>query len=326
MRGPIGKLAAVVVTCACLFVLSVSAHAVNLTVNCDRKGVTWKGLTSINAALTLLNPQGPNTLTVYGTCNENVVIWRFNQLTLRGKSGATINDASGGTGSVVYIGESTEIEVQGFTINGGTWAVMCDDFTVCRLDGNTIQGASGVGIQVGMSRATIGANTIQNNGIGVAVIESGFVRTTGGLIVQQNQADGVLVDYGGTYDSFGDTIQNNAGSGIDLFQHGFLLLVGATIAGNSLYGVTVLGQSSADFEVSNSVTGNGASGVLLRDSSYVDFRASNTIIGNGGWDVECEPQFPDTRGVSAFANTNCTEPLTPAGSRIVQPQVRKPIR
>jgi len=304
-----------------VFALSTSAQAMTLNVYCGQKRLPH----SINAALKMLNPQGPNTLNVYGTCKENVTVWRFNQLTLSGQPGATINDASGGTGAVVYIGESTEIEVQGFTINGGTWTVMCDDFSVCRLDGNTIQGASGVGVQIGMSRATIGANTIQNNGTGIAIIESGFVRSTGGLIVQQNQGDGVLVDYGGTYDSFGDTIQNN-GNGIDSFQHGFLLLVGATITGNSLYGVLVLGQSSADFEVSNSVTGNGASGVLIRDSSYVDFRASNTITGNGGWDVECEPQFPNTRGVSAFANTNCTEPLNIAGSRTVQPQMRKPIR
>ena len=43
--------------------------------------------------LKIVNPAGPNTLTVSGACNENVEIYAFNRLTLVAKTGATITDA-----------------------------------------------------------------------------------------------------------------------------------------------------------------------------------------------------------------------------------------
>jgi hypothetical protein len=97
-----------------VLVLGLTAHAVDLNVKCGQKGLP----NTINGALKLLNPEGPNTLTVSGTCNENVLIYGFNRLKLRTTTGATINDASGGTGFVVDIDDSTDVVLNGFTING----------------------------------------------------------------------------------------------------------------------------------------------------------------------------------------------------------------
>jgi len=288
-------------------VLSIGANAMNLNIYCGQKLFP----NSINAALKLLNPQGPNTLSVFGTCNENVLIQGFDRLTLIGKRGATINDASGGTGFVVDVEDSTDIEIQGFTIKGGVIGVMCSNFSVCRFDGNTVQGASVAGIQLGQSRASFGANTIQNNGTGLVVLESSSVRTFGGMIIQANQGDGVNVDTNGSFASFGDTIQNNGNNGIASYNRGSVLLLGTTITGNSATGVLMVAQSTADFELNNVVTGN-AYGVLVKDVSYAEFRGPNTVTGNWtGTDVYCQPQFPATRG--ALTNigggtTNCVEP------------------
>jgi hypothetical protein len=309
----------------CLVVLTVSAQGANLKVRC---GAT-SALPTINRSLRLLDPQGPNTVTVSGTCKENVLIQGFNRLTLISTTGATINDASGGTGFVVDIEDSTDIVLQGFTINGGVLGVLCSNFSVCRFNGNTFQGASVGGIQLVQSRAWFGANTIQNNGNGLVVAESSSARSSGGLLIQQNLGTGVDVDTNGSFASFGDTIQNNAGDGIGAYNHGFLLLLGTTITGNSGQGVAVLGQSAADFEVNNVVTGNGYDGVLVRDLSYAEFRGANTITGNLILDVECQSQFPVSRG--ALTNigggtTDCTEPTAPAVGREVHGQVRKPVR
>jgi len=305
MHESIGKLAAAAMTCACLFVFSVGAHAVNLNVYCG-----GRGLTSVNAALKLLNPSVPNTLTISGTCKENVLIQGFNRLTLTGRPGATINDASGGTGFVVDVEDSPAVSIQNLTIKGGSLGVQCSMFSVCHFDGNTVQGASIAGIQVVQSRATFGVNTIQNNGTGLVCLESSSCRTFGGLIIQQNQGDGVNVSTNGSFATFGDTIQNNGNNGIASYNHGSLLLLGTTVTGNSATGVFVVGQSAAVFAGSNVVTGN-AYGVFVRDVSYAEF-SGDTMTGNWtGMDVYCQPQFPATRG--ALTNigggiTNCVEP------------------
>jgi hypothetical protein len=277
-------------------------------------------LPTINRALRLLDPQGPNTITVSGTCKENVLIQGFNRLTLIGKNGATINDASGGTGFVVDIEDSTDIALQGFTINGGAGGVQCFNFSICRFDGNTVQGASSEGIAINVqSRATFGANTIQNNGTGLLVFEVSYVRTFGGLVIQQNSFEGVTVDYGSSFESFGDTIQNNGANGIAAYNHDFLLLLGTTVTGNSWYGVAVLGQSAADIDGDNVITGNVLSGVLVRDLSYAEFRSASTVNS-----VECQGQFTLVRGFTNLvgATTNCTDISSPQPSGLNRPLTR----
>src|SRR6516225_12387492 len=130
-----------------------SAQAATLNVNCN--GTGEEQLTTIGTALTLLKPEGPNTINVSGSCHENVLIQSFQNLTLNAISGASITDASGGTGSVVDIEDSTDVTLQGLTINGGDVGVFCGDLSVCRFKNNTIQNATasvsgdGVGVWIG---------------------------------------------------------------------------------------------------------------------------------------------------------------------------------
>jgi hypothetical protein len=286
-----------------LTVLSVGAQGADIAVKCV-------GKFTINGALKTLTPAGPNTLTISGTCNENVVIQGFNRLTLLGKLGATINDASGGTGFVVDIEDSTDITLRGFTINGGVVGVFCGNFSVCRFDGNTVQGASQAGVQVVQSRATFDTNTIRSNLIGLTSLESSSVRSNGGLVVQQNQSDGVAVDTNSSFAAFGTKIQNNGYAGIEA-QTASLLINDSSITNNVYFGVVASSHTNASF-TNDVITGNGLNGVVVSDLSFVLFGASNTITGHpSGLDVDCHPQFPATRG--ALINigggaTNCVEP------------------
>jgi hypothetical protein len=81
-------------------------------------GGNRRALPTISSAVKRLNPEGPNTVMVSGSCQENVVIQGFDRLTLIANSGASINDASGGSAIVVDIADSQRITIQGFTING----------------------------------------------------------------------------------------------------------------------------------------------------------------------------------------------------------------
>jgi hypothetical protein len=288
------------------FGFSVYAHGADLKVQCGGK----TPLSSINAALKVLNRAGPNTLIVSGTCTENVGIRGFSHLTLIGSPGATINDASGGTGSVVDIQNSTDIMLRGLTIEGGMFGVFCGDASVCRFDSNTIEGASQGGVQVVQSRAVFDTNTIQNNLIGLTSLESSSVRSNGGLVVQQNQSSGVVVDTDSSFAAFGTQIQNNGYAGIEA-QRASLLINDSSITGNLYFGALALSHTNASFS-NDVITGNGLNGVVVRDLSFALFAGTNNITGHpSGLDVDCQPQFPATRG--ALNNlgggaTNCVEP------------------
>ena len=323
MKDNVSRFRVLAIAFGCLLAFSISARGAEIPVHCEGKGP----LSTIQGALRLLNPLVPNTLIITGVCQENVVISGFSRLTLKGKNGATINDASGGNAIVVDIEHSTDILLQGFTINGGAIGVFCSLFSVCQFDGNIIQGATVAGVQFVQSRGTFGANTIQNNGNGVLVFEASSVHTFGGLVIQDNSVDGVNVDYGSSFQSAGDTIRFNNNNGIALYNHGFLFLRGTTVSGNSWYGVAVLGHSSADFDGNNIITGNAISGVLVRDLSFAEFRDPSTVTGNAsGLDVECAPQSPVAIGLTNIGGgaTNCPQAQASQVNRGAQRQLRKP--
>jgi len=62
---------------------SQCAQAANLTVNCDNKQTIRQALRLLEAT----NPQGPNKITVSGSCKGNFVIKSMDRLTLITKNG-----------------------------------------------------------------------------------------------------------------------------------------------------------------------------------------------------------------------------------------------
>jgi nitrous oxidase accessory protein NosD len=117
---------------------------------------------------------GSSTINVSGACHEDIVIQSIDRLTLNAAPGASINDASGGNLVTVTIDDSRDVAINGFTINGGAGgadALDCADGSVCRLNGNTIQGAvNGYGVGIFFSQLFLDGGTLQNNFTGLAVI------------------------------------------------------------------------------------------------------------------------------------------------------------
>ena len=292
------------------------AQAADLTVNCDKKETITASLKHLVKA----SPRGPNTVSVVGTCNENVLIQSMDRLTLITRNGASITDGSGGSLAVVDIEDSHSVTVQGFTINGGSGGVLCNTTSVCYLTGNTIQDSAGIGVGVlADSHAVLESNVIQNNGFRGATVNDRSRMASSNDVFQGNVAQGVAVISGAYLGTSNSSFLNNA-VGVEAFLNSTVRVNGGTISGSVCvsstpfcgYGVVLLGGAQASFG-GMTITANGGSGIHLEDGSFAVFFGT-TVTGNlSGTDVECAPQFPITRFVaSTGGNTNCVEPSSAA--------------
>jgi hypothetical protein len=285
-----------------------SAEAANLTVNCDKK-------VTINESLQLLavaHPQGPNTISVVGSCSENILIRSVNRLTLIAKNGASITGRSNGSLAVVDIEDSHSVTLQGFTINGGSPGVSCGASSVCYLASNTVQDSAGVGVSVfAGSHAFLESNVIQNNAFRGSTVDSGAQVFSSNDTFQSNGEQGVNVGLGAYFQASNSSFLNN-GVGI---RAGLatLLLNSVTITGSVGNGVTLLGSAAATFAGSTTITGNGGTGVYLEDDAFAGFISANVTGNLSGTDIVCAPRFPITHFIERTGGTtNCVENASPA--------------
>lgn len=302
-------------TSLCLSLLLLTSagtvNAATFSVTCGGKGA----LSSIGGALKpLQNVPGPNTINVSGACHENVVIQSLDRLTLNAVNGASVSDASGGSLDVILIQDSRDVSVNGFTINAGSGpnanGIDCSEYSLCRLSGNVIQGASGdSGVAVfAASNVTLDGDTLQNNGIGLLVRTGSTVRSggQGRAITAQNNGQGINIARNATV-AIQVVITNNSNVGA-LAQFNSTMDLTGSISGNGNVGVLVREASAA--RLNATIGGNVGPGVLIQDLSMVTF-TGGTVTGNGGGiDVVCNPQFSATRGVGATGAIapTCNEP------------------
>lgn len=285
-----------------------SAEAANLKVNCGKKETIRESL----KLLAVAHPQGPNTISVVGSCTENILIQSVDRLTLIAKNGASITDGSNGNSPVVDIEDSHSVTLQGFTISGGSAGVSCGTSSVCYLTGNAVQDVLGVGVSVsGGSHAFLESNVIQNSAGAGATASDGSQMFSSNDVFQGNAAQGVSVGAGAYFVASNSNFLNN-GLGI-LAVASNLLLHGGTISGSIGNGMTLLAGSTAVLRDSTTVTGNGGEGVHLEDASFAGFQSANVTGNSGGLDVDCAPQFTITHFVERTGgSTNCVEPSSAA--------------
>ncbi len=299
-------------------VASQYAQAAHLSVNCDKH----ESISKVLRLLAKTNPQGPNRVTVSGSCEGNLVIQSMDRLTLITETGASISDRSDGNLAVVDIEDSHSVTVQGFTINGGG-GVLCNTTSVCYLTGNTIQNGAGTGVGVfADSHAVLESNVIQNNGGRGASVNDRSRMVSSNDVFQGNGAQGVAVISGAYFATSNSSFLNNV-VGVEAFLNSTVRVNGGTISGSVCAspapfcgdGVVLLGGAQASF-ANMTITANGGSGIHLEDGSFAVFFGT-TVTGNlSGTDVECAPQFPITRFVAGTGgNTNCVEPASSAQAR-----------
>jgi hypothetical protein len=284
---------------------SQCAQASVLNVNCDRHETIGKAV----HVLAITNPQGPNTITVSGSCKADFVIRSMDRLTLITKTGASITDRSNGRLAVVDIEDSRSVTVRGFIING---VVQCGSASVCYLTGNTIQ-AGGVGVGAG-SRAFLESNVIQD-GSGSTASDGSQMFSSNDIF--QGNGQGVALGSGTYFEASNSSFLNN-GLGI-VAAASNLLLHGGTISGSIGNGMTILAGSTVIFRDGTTVNGNGGAGVHLEDASFAGFQSA-TVTGNlSGLDVDCAPQFTITHFVARTGGiTNCVEPTSAAKLKAIE--------
>jgi len=259
-------------TCLLAVLLPVSrAFAADAVVDCS--GATPGALTTITAALASLPAAGPNSISVIGTCHENVVMFGRTDLTIFGNPTATVVPGNA-NGHLLAISGSQRIGIQNITFDGGRGAIVNDN-----------------------SRVDLTSITIQNSlGIGLTSIDS-LVHIADST-VKGSTRSGISVG-GGTFyvdsDVTGTTVTNNGRTGISVLT-GHLILNGGdgvtpgtenVISNNTGVGVAVANNAEADISGDNRIIGNqGVFGLEVIHTSTV-IMSDGTISSNAGIGVHC---------------------------------------
>lgn len=262
----------------CVLSLSPSGRAANVQVVCPGGGPGM--YSSINAALSALDPHGPNTITVSGTCVENIFIDKFERLFILAAPGQTATiTAADPSGIVLQTFQSTGILVSGLTFQGGSTGVLLNQGSNVNIVNCTMQGNSGDGLDMQMASTLILENsTIQGNqgsGLSVAVGSNATMAVSPNqrIRVLNNGGDGIDVDGSFFQVNFGTLdVENNAGAAI--FQTGGRLLIfgGGSVGGGNLFqgngeGIDVFNAGSAQLFGRNVIRNNGDVGLQILGSS-----------------------------------------------------------
>ncbi len=288
-----------------VILIPLFANASNITVNCNLPAPFGR----IGSALKFINPLGPNTVTVTGTCKENLVIRGFDRLTLIAKPGASITDASGGQQwAVVFVTDSRRVSIQGFTISGGKVGVRCEDYSLCRFSGNTFTGTTQRGVDLNDSDVSFSGDIIQNNA-GQGIYAQGSHITAFNIALKANQTG--LTLFTGTLVGAGWSVSNNTQDGIFVGASKFQL-VDSSISANGWNGIDTSDMNDLSL-VNIAVTGNGFNGIYVGQTT-VGWFSGGSYTGNGYvWgapDIGCADTYSFANNIAGlYGTTNC--PVTP---------------
>lgn len=265
------------------WLLPMTAAAADLTVDCDNGE-------SLQAAIDSLDPAGPNTITVSGTCEERIFIGNavnlgYQGLLIEGPAGggtATITPPLAGQslGTVMAIGGSHAIWLDRLVIRGGRIGLQVYDQSEVDTSELTIEDNALAGATVGSSSILFfQAATIHNNGqIGVLTgnRQAGSVwfrgRPGAPTVIEGHSQCGVCLFFRGAAGMQGLVqVRNNGTAGDDQSA-------GILVGGNSALDVfshPVLGNPE--------ITDNTGHGILARVGSTVTVNgvtiANNTSAG-----------------------------------------------
>ena len=233
-----------------LWLVTSSGEAANVKFTCN-------GKSTIGNAVKKLKPG--DTLSVTGTCNENLVIAEdIVRVVLDGQGKSTIQGQDKTIPAVEVRGRG--ITIKGFTVIGGRDGIVVNRGGQAIIDRNTVQSTARFGIQVNQSAfAAIANNTIQNNQSHGINISGSSYASIGFLTGQDTTASPNI-------------IQENGQNGIAVSRSSNARIAGNRIRNNKLNGVMVSRASQADIS-SSTIEGNGMSGIDVSQNSSVQLGA-----------------------------------------------------
>ena len=256
-----------------LFLLTSHGEGANVTVDCSSQ--------SLQAAI--YAAPANSTISVKGTCNENVVINENKmKITLDGLGTATIQGDTAAT-TVTVTGRGTVIKR--LHIAGGYNGISVANGGTATISGNIIDLASNNGVVISSgSVAFVVKNTILNN-------------ANNGIEVHDNATAHIgFVNYSDTT-AQANTIRSNGSHGINVSRSSSASIVGNVIRINTNNGIKVQRDSHADIS-GNTINNNGANGIRVETNSGVnlgneagtsifDF-PNSTTVKNGNKGISCD--------------------------------------
>jgi parallel beta helix pectate lyase-like protein len=283
-----------------------------VVVNCDQGQ-------SLNSTLSRLDNHSPLTVLVSGTCTEYVQINGFENLTVRGLPGATLQQPStdptnGLAVHVLLIEASSSVTIDGFAIHSRASAL--DDIGIGRgssdvqLRNLTVDGPSGFGIFVyESSQVSLARVTARDPGFAtVGVVDISDVHIESSLFENSTGApfhEGLFVRSG--HVTMQTTTIRNMQNGISIGTHGSVDIqsfnsyfpitqptdvVIESPAGTNFLGVLVGGSSSLNLgDTKLRITnpgqpfGGNTGGVFVSDGSTLNVNANLIISGSQGQGV-----------------------------------------
>jgi parallel beta-helix repeat protein len=274
---------------ALLWAFPDTARAANLQVVCP--GGAPGAYSSISSALSALDPHGPNTITVSGTCVENIFIDKFERLFIQSVPGQTATiTAANPSGIVLQTFQSTGIILSGLIFQGGSVGVLLNQGSNVNIVNCKMQQNSGDGLDMQMASTLILENSTvqdnQGNGLSVAVGSNATIAVSPNqrIRVLRNGGDGIDVDGSFFQVNFGTLdVENNAGAAISQFGGRVLVFGGGGVGGGNLFqgngeGIDVFEAGSAHFFGKNVIRNNGDVGLQVLGSSVL-FSGSNLPDG-----------------------------------------------
>jgi hypothetical protein len=257
-----------------------SASAANLTVICPGGGPG--AYPSITAALNAItNNAGPNSITVSGTCTENIFIRNQNDLFIHNALGSTavITNAASPAEITVQLFGSRLVTFDGLTIQGGNPGLFVNQGSDLQMFNSVIEKNVGTGaIVLIKSDLNLGIScAIRNNGSsGLVVGDSSVVVVMSPIQILNNNGSGAVAFSNG-YIKFqstgGHIIEGNAGSGVAADTEGHVFLqsdLPTVIRNNRDDGLAFTRGSTGRVDGQNTIENNGAVGVRV-ESSVVTF-------------------------------------------------------
>ena len=254
-----------------LAIAPAAAYAAGAVVDCS--GATPGAFTSITAALASLPAAGPNSISVVGTCHENVVFVGRSDLTIFGNPTATVVPGNA-NGHLLAINSSTRVGIQNLIFDGGK-GVIVDENSKVDFNTITVQNSTGIGITSLDSQVHIANSTVQNS-----------------------TRSGISVGGGAFYidsDVTGTTVTGNGRSGVAVLT-GHLILNGGdgvtpgtqnVFSNNGLSGVEVASTGEADIEGDNRIINNHGTWALLVLNGSSVLMSEGIINSNAGLGVHC---------------------------------------
>ena len=294
-----------------LLLLPGAARAADVTVDCDN-------FESLQAAINGLDPAGPNTITVTGTCQERVHIGDaigvgYQGLVIQGPEAGTAAitppPAGQGFGNVMLICGSHAIFLQRLVLRGGNRGlVVCDqaevDTDLLTIEDNVSSGA----LVAGTSILFLSGATIRNNGqFGVITSGSqpatvflgrGFDGTTP-TVVEGHSIVGVSLSFAASGTLAGPVQVRNNGdasnpdsAGIRIARNSALRVLdnrfgNPEISGNA--GPGILARVGSSVTVAGAtIANNTGAGIRVESLSVAEIEASNSFFANGAFALSCD--------------------------------------